>query len=1120
MKKIINKAGYGRTWVNILLKMKLTAAILLFCLASSGASTYAQNTRLSISSDSKSILELFREIEEKSEFYFFYQKEDLKELNNVTVDIENATVMEILDKALAGTKLQYKVLDRYIIVRKSGDTFGNDIIAAQQQQQRSVSGKVTDDNSQPLPGVTVVIKGTTQGTVTSVEGEYSISNIPENATLQFSFVGMKTQEVAVGSQTTINVSLEGDAIGLEEVVAIGYGTQKKATLTGSVSGVQSEELMKTPTANLTNSLAGLMPGLVTMNRSGQPGADNSTFLVRGNSTTGDNTPLVLVDGVAESGWQRINSNDIESISVLKDAAAAIYGVQAANGVILITTKRGSTGKPVFNFTYNQGLVQPTRVPEMASSATLAQYGNEYLERTGFERKFTDEEIQKYRDGTDPRYPNTNWPGEVLKKFSLQESANFNIRGGSEIIRYSMSSSYQHKDDIIKDGIHDFKNYTIRSNIDTDVTDNITLSLDLNLSKDAQHSPVSSNWFYIYQTNPQYPVYYPGGYPSAIPSDYGENPVITNTGGSGYDHTDVKRFTGKFSYDINLPIIEGLGLDGYFVYSDNYSHRKNWKTPWKYYGYNWDTEQLTEFLGGTTPRPELGDWFTSNNSYLFNFRAKYERQFTDHYINTFIAAEQSKGESNTLYAFRRDFISSALDEIFAGSAANMNNDGYSSLYARRNVFGRLSYNFKEKYLLDFNFRYDGSYKFPTDGRWGFFPGISAAWRISEEDFFSVNAFNNLKIRASHGQIGNDAIDAFQYLQQYNLSSIGYHFGAPNLSSPQPAIYAGVSPNPNITWEVSTITNIGLDGILYNNLLGFSFDVFKQRRTNILTTRALELPYYTGLILPNQNIGIVENKGIELELSHRNTINRLSYKVAGNFSFARSNVVDVSEAENVPEYQKAEGHILGAQLLYEAIGIFRTKEELATKPAYPGSTVGDLIYKDVNDDGKINNADMVRMDKSVIPEITYGFNLSVQYGNFDLFAHFAGQGMAWWYIHENARVDQNSLKELLDNRYTPGSMDSKYPWIPQFETIGADISGMRSTMWLQNAAFLRLKTFELSYNLPQDLIQRINVGNIRVFVNGSNLFTLSKIKWFDPEGSNERGVFYPQSKIYNLGVQIKF
>jgi len=990
------------------------------------------------------------------------------------------------------------------------------------QQQRRISGTVTDNLNRPLPGVTVVIKGTTQGTATGMEGEYVLDNVPADATLVFSFVGMQTQEVLAGNQTTINVTLMEETIGLEEVVAIGYGTQRKATLTGSVTEVGYEQLSKTPTANLSNSMAGLMPGLVSLQRSGQPGEDNSTFLIRGNSTTGSNTPLVLVDGISEPNWQRINPNDVEQVSVLKDAAAAIYGVQAGNGVILITTKRGKTGKPTFDVTYNQGIYQLTRFPKMASAATLAEYGNEYLVRTGFEEKWTQEEIQKFRDGTDPRYPNTDWVDAVIKDFSTQESANLNIRGGSDNMRYSLSGSFQHKGDILKGGIHDFKGYTVRSNIDSDVSRYITLSLDMNVGFDRQVEPAYSSWYYNRAMNPQYPVYYPGGYYSDPPSDYGNHPLLVNSGGGGDQKQDDKRFTGKLSYDIEIPWVKGLGIDGYFVYNESNYFRKYWTTPWKYYGYNWDTGEVIEFQGGYLPKPTLTERYNKSDYTLMHSKIKYERQFTDHYINAFIAAEQSEGKSNYVEAYRRDYVSEAIREIFAGSADLMQTDGSSSNNARRNFFGRLSYNYKEKYLIDFNFRYDGSYRFPKDGRWGFFPGISAAYRISEESFMDgLDYLDNLKLRVSYGQIGNDAISPFQYLQEYNLRSISYHFGAPQMSSPVPGVYAGVSPNPNITWEVSTINNIGLDVMVFKNLIGLSVDVFSQRRTNILTTRALALPEYTGISLPAENIGIVDNKGFEVQLTHSKQfpLQSFQYTFSGNFSFARSNVVDIAEAENVPEYQKAEGHILGAGLYWESIGIFRTAEQLASLPVYPGTEVGDPIYRDVDENGKIDGADRVRFDKSVIPEIQFGFNVNMGYKNFTAFAHFAGQGSAWWYIGQNARVDLNAPAELLDNRYRPGSMDSKYPWIPQFGG-GSEVSSLRSTFWLQNAAFLRLKTLELSYNLPQSLISKVKVSNMRVFVNGSNLFTWTKLMWYDPEGSNEGGNFYPQSKIYNLGVQLTF
>jgi len=1113
----------------VLKASKIARLTLIFMLAgiihSFAEVSYSQATKLTLNLKNVRLETVLREIENQSEFFFLYNKDLIDVDQKVDINAKDKKITEILDVILADKNIRYFVIDRQIVLSNQAVKSGGGRESSNEVQemfQQSVSGKVTDERNQPLPGVTVIIKGTTQGTVTDIDGAYSITSVPAQSTLVFSFVGMRTREIAVGNQTSINVTMVEETIGLEEVVAVGYGTQRKATLTGSVSGITNEEVMKTPSPNLSNSLAGLMPGLVAMNRTGQPGSDNSTFLVRGNSTTGNNTPLILVDGIPESGWQRIDPNDIESVSVLKDAAASIYGVQAANGVILITTKRGTAGKPVFNITVNQAVTQPTRVPEMASSATLAEYGNEFLVRTGNDPMWTEEEIQKFRDGSDPiNYPNTNWVEECFKKFASQESANLNIRGGSEHVLYSVSGSFQHQDDILKKGIHDYKNYSLRTNTDMNVTDNIKVSLDLNFKKDDRVSPMSGGVGRIYTQNPQYPVYWPGGYPSNPPSDYGYHPMINNTGGSGYYKDRGFFFTGKAGIDIKLPWIEGLGVDGYYAYNHYYNRGKDWNTPWTYYAWDNDNKKVIPLGGGTVPNPTLEENFSHSHYNLFNFRVKYERQFTDHYVSAFLAGEQLKGVNDSFSAYRQGFLTDAIEEIFAGSQVNMQTGGTSSNNARQNIFGRLNYNFREKYLMDFNFRYDGSYKFPKDSRWGFFPGISVAWRLSEEGFFQSALFDNFKLRASYGEMGNDAISAFQFLQAYNLSTAGYFIGSPVRTVP--SVRPGVSPNPNVTWEVATNQNIGFDFQILDNLLGLTFDVFKQRRSNILTTRALELPAYTGLTLPAENIGIVDNKGFEIELTHRNKVNigsGLTYHMKGNFAFARNNVVDVSEAEDVPEYQKAEGHILGAGLYYKAIGIFRTQAEVDSNPIYPGTIVGDPQYEDVNGDGAISAADRVRMDKSIIPEITYGYNLSAEYKNFSLFAHFAGQARAWWFIFQNARVSLNAPKELLENRYTPGSMDSKYPWIPQMEGPGREVSGLQSDFWLQNASFLRLKTLELSYQLPRDFLSRYNVGSMRIYLNGNNLLTFSEIKWYDPEGDNTRGTFYPQSKIYNLGIQVSF
>jgi TonB-linked SusC/RagA family outer membrane protein len=502
----------------------------------------------------------------------------------------------------------------------------------------------------------------------------------------------------------------------------------------------------------------------------------------------------------------------------------------------------------------------------------------------------------------------------------------------------------------------------------------------------------------------------------------------------------------------------------------------------------------------------------------------------------VAYEQSGEEYKILEGYRKEFTSASIDELFAGSAENMATTGSRSETARQHLFGRLSYNFQEKYLIDFNARYDGSYAFPKENRWGFFPGVSVAWRVSEEDFFDNTDFiYDLKLRGSTGQVGNDRVSAFQYLSMYNLNPTGTHFGG----GTQPALIPGVAPNKDITWEVATTSNIGIDAKFLEGGLGFTIDVFKQKRSNILTTRSAEVPIYTGLVLPDENVGIIENKGFETSLTYRSTptASEFSYSIGGNFAFAKNKVLDISEPQDLLAHQKAEGYQIGAPLLYNAIGIIRTEEQLNSVPVMAGSKVGDLMYEDVAGDGsplpdgKITAADRQRIDKGTIPEITYGFNAGLNYKNLSFYTHFSGQARASTYLHKHCRTTQNGLRDLIVNRYTPGSMDSKYPILPFEDAVGeGEVSGMPSTFWQQSAAFLRLKTVQIGYDLPSELCSKIGLGSVMVYLNGSNLLTFTKMEWYDPEGRPENssaegisystGTFYPQTKIYNVGVEISF
>lgn len=989
-------------------------------------------------------------------------------------------------------------------------------------QPKIVTGRISDVDGQALPGVTIIVKGTTIGTVSDGTGQYSIEGVSANAILVFSFVGMKSTELLVGDQTIINVVLLIDSVGLEEVVAIGYGTQKKATLTGSVSQVSGAELLKSPTINLASSLAGVLPGAITRQSSGEPGRSNPDISIRGMSTTGNNSPLVVVDGVPDvSDWQNINSNDIASISVLKDASAAIYGARAANGVILITTKRGSISAPVISYSFNQGIVRPTMLPKLAKSADLARYFNQMNEETGTPLPFTDAEIQKFEEGSDPNYQSVDWYGEVVKNASTQSQHNLNIRGGSENVKYSVSGSFSNQEGIFKNGSHNFKTYAVRSNMDFKITKHINASIDLNTGLDNGNYPAfgASSILSNLKQVPYLPVFWPDGSPSPG-IEHRQNPAVLATDAAGYSSNQTKPFLGKASFNIVIPWVSGLSLDGFYAHTDDKQMLKDWRTPWLVYDYDRATDIYTPIKGGP-PNPELTQQFYGSTNDLVNLRVNYQKHFGNNLINVFIAGEQSSGNSYNFSAKRIDFMSSAIDQLFAGSPVNQTANGSETQSGRRNIFGRLNYGYKDKYLIDFNFRYDGSSNFPEGKRYGFFPGVSAAWRISEENFMDQLDFvDNLKLRLSYGKIGNDRISAFQFLNLYSLGgSNAYSFGLPEKL--QSALAKGVTPNPDVTWEVLKTGNIGLDGDFLNGLFGFSLDLFQQKRSNILTTKALAVPIFTGLKLPAENIGVVENKGMEIQLKSAKRIGEITYRVSANLAYQKSKVISLSEASNIPEWQRAEGRILGASKVYQAIGIFRTQEEIDASIVFPGTKIGDLQYKDVNGDKQIDALDMVMVDKSIFPRVTGGFQISVEYRNFSLWTNFAGQAGGYLEYFAYGPQGQNTFDYILQNRYTPGSMDSKFPRLPTASAYGAgQVNRLESDYWLMSNSFLRLKTLELGYSLPTAFLSQFHINSFRVYINGNDLFVISKMKLFDPANVQSRGDYYPLMSVYNLGFNLTF
>ncbi len=1013
-------------------------------------------------------------------------------------------------------------------------------------QEKSIVGTVTDisDNS-PLPGVNIIAKGTAIGTVTDVDGNYRLSVPDDTQTLLFSSVGYTTEEVTIGNQTVVDVSMAPDITSLSEVVVVGYGEQKKVTVTGSVSSVEGQELAKTPTMNVSNSLVGRLPGLASVTRSGEPGYDGSTIRIRGVNTLGNNDALVVVDGVPGRSLERIDPSSIESVTVLKDASAAIYGAQAANGVILITTKRGKTGKPQISLNLNQGYNRPTRIPQMADAAQYATMLNEIDMYRNRPLRFTPEDIQKYRDGSDPwSYPDTDWFGEVLKPWSGQNYGNLSISGGSENLRYFLQAGAKNQDGYYYHSATKYSQYDFRSNLDGKLSDHVNLSFDVAGRQENRNFPVRSAgsiFRMVMRGKPNMPAYWPDGTPGPD-IEYGDNPAVVSTDATGYDRDTWYILQSNARLNIEVPWVEGLSFVGNAAVDKSFRFHKRFETPW--YLYSWDGQSydandnpvLVKGKKGFDD-PRLSEDMEVHQQILLNARLNYERTIADNHTFSFMAGTESRtGKGDRLNAYRRYFVSTTVDQMFAGGDAEKDNGGSAYENARLNYFGRVNYNYSDKYLAEFVWRYDGSYIFPESKRFGFFPGISAGWRISEESFWqnSLPFIDNFKLRASWGQTGNDRIDEWQYLSSYAfgrwdapdgsaMSNQPYIFG---IDQENKALYESRIPNPSVTWEVANQSDIGFEAGLLGSRLTIEADYFLNKRSQILWWRNASVPTSTGLSLPRENIGKVSNKGFDFSVGYRDEAAGLRYQVTLNGGYSRNEITFWDESPGAPEYQQSTGYPIPTNpnspdndLYYQAIGIFRDSAAVDAYPHWDGARPGDVIFEDVNKDGVIDANDRVRNDKTNIPRFTGGLSLNLQYKQFDLSVLFQGATGAVRYIYTESGEIGNFLQDYYDNRWTPENPDASYP-----RTFNRDDEywrNQRNTIWLYKTDYLRLKNFELGYNLPVGLNERLGIQGFRVYVSAYNLLTFTPdLKDFDPEQDNASGQSYPLQKVVNAGLSLTF
>ena len=998
---------------------------------------------------------------------------------------------------------------------------------AVQQDGVTVKGVVVDEQGEPIIGASVIEKGNkSNGTVTDLDGKYVLRLKNGKSSVEVSYIGFKTVTVSTRGG---KITLQSDNKLLDELVVVGYGTQKKATLTGSVSQISSDDLGKMAATNITNVLAGKTAGVIANTRSGEPGADDASILIRGKGTLGDTSPLIVVDGVADRSFGRLNPDDIESISILKDASAAIYGARAANGVILVTTKRGKAGKVQVKYDGTLSFSQPTRIPEMLNAYEYATYTNEFDKGRGAALTYPETAIQKIKDGTDQiSFPDTNWWDAVAKDWATNTQHSLSVSGGSEKMSFYTSVQYMEQNPIYRNSPQKYKQYQFTTNLDAQVNKSIKLSMDILGRRETRDRGVRSTedmFGYFLTTNPMSAPYYPNGLLRKGFDGVTNNAVLMISDIPGKSTTTDNTLNIKPKIHVDLDVLtKGLYAEGYAALDFEFNNGKTINNPFDIYQYNSDTQEY-ENLRSSTGNISVSSWSSNSDRITLNARIGYTRAFGDHKVDAFVSYEQMKYKYNYLSGYRTNFMSTALPDLNYGGTkdSDKDNGGYSDEFARQNWFGRVNYNYKDKYLAEATLRYDGSINFAKGHRWGLFPSFSAGWVMSEEGWFKplTKAINFLKVKASYGVMGNDNIAAYQYLSTFSYRASDknlYAFGTtPSLVQ---GVYASTVANPLVTWEKAHSWNVGFSSQFLNGILGLDFDWFKSARRDILITRNASVPTYFGLSLPSENLGKVDNTGFEAVAFYRDHKGDWSWNVTANVTYAKNKVKYMDEATKTPEWQRVTGHSMDGYTLYQAKGIYQTQEEVDNSVHLDGAKPGDLIYEDTNDDGKITFDDAVRTDKSATPRWMFGLTLGGSWKGIDLTAFFQGQADAQILV----KPTMNMAKDFYDGRYREDATaeeNAHAKWPRAFMSVSQvnDNDALDSDWWLRDASFVRLKSLEIGYTFPKSLIQHIGLTNARIYVNGNNLFTIDSVKIFDPEmTAGIKG--YPIQRSWTFGLNLAF
>lgn len=1107
--------------------------------------TLANGNRTSELYDIKkgTLLEYLKDIEKATGYVFIYSKDIRPSLNQVvSVDLSRKkAITEKLSALFKTTNLVYEINGKQIVVKRKVVVKNN--LSSHQQESRRITGTITDTKGEPIIGANIKEVGTFNGAISDINGRFALSVKPD-AVLEISYIGYVTATVPVKDNKELSIEIKETEQGLEEVVIVGYGKQKKESVTASIASISRKELVQTQQSNISNMLVGRMPGLIAFQRSGAPGEDASSLLIRGVSTFTDNTaPLIMIDGIERTNFDGIDPNEIESLNILKDASAtAIYGVKGANGVVLITTRKGEKGRPRLSYSGNFALQQATQLPSYLNSADYATLYNEALENDSrvsgstYQPKFTDKDIELYRNGFDPiLHPNTNWIDNFLRKFSTRTQHNINLSGGTERVKYFISGSYFDQTGIYKhtkiDSDHDVNprntRYNFRTNFDFQITRDFSATVQMAAQISRVITPGSGNsgiWQAISFANP---LSSPGLVDNKIvriQNGLGSvNPWQTLLS-NGYqkDNRNNVNTTLRLNYDLSSLLTKGLSVHGSIAYDSYYYSSKRYSKTFPYYFARRDTEDPDYIY--LIPQSEESIWSVStgwdkNRKVYMEFGIDYNRTFGFHKTTALILYNQSKYYSPSLK--------------------------YYVPNAYQGLVGRLTYEYASRYLAEFNMGYNGTENFAKGKRFGFFPAISLGWVVSEEKFFPKNNIvKYLKVRGSYGEVGNDQIGADRFL--YLPSSYGtatdssvnkYNFGLASNPYTSLMIVENKIGNPELTWEKAKKMNAGIDINLFNNCLTASFDIFKEKRNNILANRSTS-PMIIGANLPAYNFGEMENRGWEMDLNFRHHIQDFHYWARFNYSFARNEIIYMDEVQKRYDYQMSTGRRKDQFFGLIFDGYYNSWEEINAldrpKSSWSGNQLqpGDVKYVDVNQDGVIDDYDMVPIGYTPVPEIIYGFSFGAQYKGFDFSILFQGAdnvsikyfGRSMWPFAKGEESAKSLIKERwTQERYEAGEKIT-FPRLSLNPNGETDHNYRPSTLWIRDASYLRLKNLEVGYTFTGCFVKRLNLNSVRLYFNGSNLFTWTDVVDLDPEAPSRSGNVeintYPLQKVYNIGLNINF